>query len=600
MGRIRVKQGVNAGLEWDLPPGISVVGRDLRNHICLTDLRVSRKHFEIERRDNRFIARNLSTTNGTFLRGEPIVEETLRDGDLIALGDTVLEFVDQARTSQILFDEVDKTIGWMPQEEEQKQDINFTIALQQHSVRNMAESETDLKRLRLLTERLAMLQELSNSMIQEADESRLMSMLMEQVCAALEPDSGYLFMADQESQKLHPVVINERNRAGQYAIVDPAAAKAFKISRTLVQRAINERIGILAADTLRDDRFKDQGSIIMAGIRSAMCVPMIVNEEVLGLVHLDTKSVSRQFNTEDLKLLTMMMNQAAISLRNARLRTRIVAEETQRKALSRYVAPQLVDQLLKLGAEAGKARNVLISVLFCDIRGFTPMSERLAPEQVMELLSRFCSAVSETIFAHNGTVDKYIGDCVMAVFGSPAPEPRHARRAVDCALAILEATRKIQIEGRSLGVGIGVHTGPCIQGNLGSDAMMQFTAVGNTVNTASRLCGIAPPDTLLITENVIQTMGKDALAFDTDLFADEVQFKGKTERVPVFRILAKKLDWEDSLPPPQRGDAIRGVSGPGLIGRPSQITAPWMNVESTPEPPTRPGIDVPLDIFETE
>jgi adenylate cyclase len=533
MASIIVRQGVNEGLERELGDEPCVVGRDLRNQVCLTDLRVSRRHFQVEKAGNHFIVRNLSTTNGTFVGGEPIDAYPLQNHDLITIGDTILEFID-SRTSSLLELGGDDTVMWMDgdQDAAAEQGINYTISMRESSVRRFAESETDMHRLRALTERLAMLQELSNSLIQEIDEKRLLELLIDQIFATIRADDGYIFLTDDQQQRLMPIVARHR-RAGSVGIEN------VQISRSLVHRAVNEKIGILSADTLSDERFKDQGSIILSGIRSALCVPMIVADEVLGIIHLDCKTAVHQFTQDDLKLLTMMSNQAAVSLRNARLRDRIVAEETQRKMLSAYVSPHLVERLLHEGfQEASRARSVEVSILFGDIRGFTKLSERLAPEQVMELLNTYCRTMADIVFRHNGSIDKYIGDCVMAVFGSPEPEPLHAQRAIECALAMQQAVATLRVGDAPIFMGIGVHTGQVVQGNIGSETMLQFTCVGDTVNTASRLCGVAGPGRVVVGE---ATLAQVRDSFEIEEMG-EVELKGKREPMKTFHIIRPAQD----------------------------------------------------------
>lgn len=532
MARLIVRHGVNEGLEWELGEQPTVVGRDLRNQVCLTDLRVSRRHFQVEKQGGRFVARNLSATNGTFIAGEAIDTHVLSDGDEITIGDTVIAFVG-APSSSVLKLAGDDTVMWMANEDDAaaEQGINYTISMRESSVRRFAESETDMQRLRALTDRLALLQELSNTLIQEVDERRLLEQVMDLIMTVIRADDAYVFLMDEEHERLMPIAARHR-RPG-------VADENMQISRSLVHRAVNEKIGILSADTLSDERFKDQGSIILSGIRSALCVPMVVSDEVLGIIHLDCKTAVHQFSQDDLKLLTMISNQAAVSLRNARLRDRVVAEQTQRQMLSQYVSPHLVDRLLKEGFnEASRARTVRVSVLFADIRGFTKLSEKLAPERVMELLNSYCKTMADIVFRHNGSIDKYIGDCVMAVFGSPEPEPEHARRAIECGLAMLAAAERLEVDGQPVRMGVGVHTGDCIQGNIGTESMLQFTCVGDTVNTASRLCGVAGPQQVVVSE---ATLGECRASFDAEALG-EVPLKGKTEPLRTYRIVRVAQD----------------------------------------------------------
>jgi adenylate cyclase len=168
-----------------------------------------------------------------------------------------------------------------------------------------------------------------------------------------------------------------------------------------------------------------------------------------------------------------------------------------RKIFSRYVADEVVEKLLasgKLPDLGGEAFQV--TVLFSDIRNFTTISERLEPRQVVEMLNTYLSQACEPILAQGGTVDKFIGDAVMAVFGAPVPYPDHARRALKAALDLAQKAQEFctwmqqrfgDLDLPGFGIGIGLHTGEAIVGNIGSPKRLEFTSIGDTVNTASRL-----------------------------------------------------------------------------------------------------------------
>jgi len=180
---------------------------------------------------------------------------------------------------------------------------------------------------------------------------------------------------------------------------------------------------------------------------------------------------------------------------------RLTGEERERTRLrqifGRYVSDEVVEKLLATGKQpnlGGEA--VTVTILFSDIRNFTPMSESLAPQDVVELLNNYFSRACEPILEQGGTVDKFIGDAIMAVFGSPVPHPDHARRAITAALAMAERASDFQAwiarrfpdrDWQDFHIGIGLHTGEVVVGNVGSPKRFEFTAIGDTVNTASRL-----------------------------------------------------------------------------------------------------------------
>jgi class 3 adenylate cyclase len=198
---------------------------------------------------------------------------------------------------------------------------------------------------------------------------------------------------------------------------------------------------------------------------------------------------------DELGALTGAFNEMARSLRE---------KEMIKRAFSRYVAREVVNEILKDPEQTsltGERRDV--TVLFCDIRGFTATAEALPPEEVVELLNAFYSLMIETTFKHDGTLDKFLGDGVMAVFGAPLYRADHTLMAVQAALAMQAGVRELSAARVAAGkcpvdVGIGVNAGEVIAGTVGTDARMEYTVVGDSVNLAARLQSNAEPGQILV------------------------------------------------------------------------------------------------------
>ncbi|NLT95536.1 MAG: adenylate/guanylate cyclase domain-containing protein [Clostridia bacterium] len=207
---------------------------------------------------------------------------------------------------------------------------------------------------------------------------------------------------------------------------------------------------------------------------------------------------------------------------------------------SRYVAPQVVDKLLEGGEEkalqlGGSRRE--ITVLFVDIRGFTPLSEAAAPEEVVEILNEYLTLVAQCIFKYGGTLDKFIGDAAMAIFNAPLDLEDHCFKAVQAAWAMKEGSVPLQQRleekyGRTVQFGIGVNTGPAVIGNIGASFRMDYTAIGDTVNTAARLESNAKPGQILISQAVYEKV-KDRLAVTS---LGEIKVKGKAQGINVYQV----------------------------------------------------------------
>jgi adenylate cyclase len=214
-------------------------------------------------------------------------------------------------------------------------------------------------------------------------------------------------------------------------------------------------------------------------------------------VYVDSGDPARAFREEDLDFLTAFAGVAAAALENARLGERLRREAVARDNLSRYFAPPVAARIAQGDVPArpgGERRRV--AVLFADLRGFTPLAARLGPDEMAATLSEFLSAMVDCVFRHGGTLDKFIGDCVMAQWGAPEGAPDDADRALRAALdmhgalAALNA-RRAELGRPALAMGVGIAHGEVFAGNIGSERRLEFTVIGAPVNQASRLCDAA-------------------------------------------------------------------------------------------------------------
>jgi adenylate cyclase len=272
------------------------------------------------------------------------------------------------------------------------------------------------------------------------------------------------------------------------------------VSLNLARRAIEKQEAFTWRRDTPGQTSQLTDSIIGHGIQCAMYVPLIWQEEVLGIVYVDNFVTHDAFKVDDLRLLMAMASQASMFVKNHALQEELRRQEVIRSNLLRQFSPQVAEHLESLLKERGDLglggeRVEPVTILASDVRGFTALSAEMDPKDVMDMLNQLFGACIPIIFKYNGTVDKYIGDGLLAVFGSPDPDP-HSRQwenavmaALDMQHAIYRLGKKWQSQGLPVyQIGIGVHTGAVLQGFIGSKEQMEYTVIGDTVNRASRYC----------------------------------------------------------------------------------------------------------------
>ena len=311
-------------------------------------------------------------------------------------------------------------------------------------------------------------------------------------------------------------------------------------SRAILQRIMHEREPILVTDLSADDRFIGSESIKVSGMQSAMCAPLISPNTgtILGVLYVDNLSKSSAFSQEELNVFAVVATQAAAAIENVMAHKRIADQEVQRQALARFLAPEVVELIASNpeGIRLGGV-NQKVTVLFCDIRGFTSMSETMAPEKVVEILNEYFSRVTDVIFDHGGTLDKYIGDAAMAIFGAPFSKGNDAVNAVNAAIAIQSMIAELNRDAAERGhpelkIGVGINTGVVTAGNIGSSKRLDYTVIGDAVNLASRMCGKAAAGQILVTESTFN----EVAAHFAMLPLPPVEVKGKSRPINIFTV----------------------------------------------------------------
>jgi len=303
---------------------------------------------------------------------------------------------------------------------------------------------------------------------------------------------------------------------------------------------MRDRVAVLSQDARADLQFQGAESIVSQGVRSTICAPLITESSIHGVIYADRLDPFSAFTEEHLELITAVAAQAAVIVETVRAHDRLAREEVARANYSRFMPEYVVKQLLenpnsfRLGGI-----NQTITVLFADIRGFTSLSERERPERIVNLLNRYFTAMSEVIFAHGGTLDKYIGDGLMAIFGAPTATPDDALNAAKAAIAMQRRISLLNGELVADGlppitVGIGLHTGEALVGYIGSEKRSEYTAIGDTVNLAARLEANARGGQILLSDVTASAIGETF-----SLVAHEpLKVRNRTQPVSLFELNA--------------------------------------------------------------
>ena len=500
----------------------NTIGRHPDNTIQILDRIISKEHAQIQRAaDGRYLLRDLRSLNGTFMRGERVADHYLTDNDEFTMGSTRIVFVDKPKADDVL------------------QRVTIAPGLTESHIRGRIQANTgdfmperqiaDDKNLRRDYERLRIGHELARAVGSELDLDKLLPKILDKAFELVGADRGVIMLNDDKTGELSARFVKTRSGKSDPNIV---------LSKTVMNEVINNKAAVLSSDATMDARFSGAHSIIMQGIRSTMTLPLLHANELLGLMHLDSLFTSNAFTEKDLQICTGMASQAAISIQNARLATRIKSEEQTRAQISRLIPPSVVEQVLKgeLVIEKG-GRVTEVTMLFSDIRGFTTMSDGRPPQEIVNTLNEYFEVMVDILFQYSGTLDKFVGDEIIGLFGAPIAIEDAPFKAVACGIGMMQALEEFNRTRASEGqtpirIGIGINTGNVITGSIGSTRALQYTAIGDAMNVASRLVNVAGSGDIIVSEDTMKHIVGRVEA--TEL--PPVKVKGKAEALKVFRV----------------------------------------------------------------
>jgi len=374
--------------------------------------------------------------------------------------------------------------------------------------------------------KLRLIQRVGDKLVRIFDPKQLMEEIMSIVIESTGADRGLLCLLDEKNQ---PVPIAMRGLEEQ----------PVRISRTVLKRVTEERSGVLINQT--GSTANIYHSLAEMQVHSTLCVPLWTGDKIIGLLSLDSTRLERTFTQQDLEVLLAIAHQAALGIERGRLSQLVDSERQVRDYLSKYLDNRIVERITQRGdgADPLAPAERVVTVLFSDIVSFTKISEGLEPGQVGSFIREYLTAMTEIIFAHGGTIDKYIGDAVMALFGAPVPADDSPASAIRAALDMRDRVREFKSPGKStdpLRVRFGINTGLVVVGNLGSARRTEYTAIGDAVNVASRLQTFARPNEICIDE---ETYAKTGGAFVVEEIGT-VDVKNRAQPIAVYKVLRAK------------------------------------------------------------
>ena len=491
------------------------------------------------------------------------------------------------------------------------------------------------------------------------DLDSVLQIVMDTIVRLTHAERGFLMLRDEQREMTIRIARNWEQES-----IHP---NEFAISRTIMDKVIEEGKPVLTTNAQEDPRFGAQESIVAYSLRSILCVPLKIKDDLIGLIYADNRIRSGIFSENERDLLTAFANQAAVAIENARLFSSLkhtlaevielkglmdnvfasiasgvitadvenqitlcnraaetilgsaaadlighpinevlpdVAEdiaplldtmrdndepvvgleishklpkrglvdwrlnlsplkdadqttqgvaivlddlterkrlEAQRRLFERMVSPAVINQLDPNSLQLG-GKRVDLTVLFADIRGFTTYSEQISPERLVAVLNRYLAAMAEAVLSQEGTVDKFLGDAVMAWFNAPIPQPDHTLRAVKAALLLRETVEGLYRElpeDSHLAFGVGIHYGDAVLGLIGTDRRLEYTAISDSVNTAKRIQENSARNQILISKEAYERVQDKVEAKEHASMA----VKGKSQPVDVYEVLGlKKAD----------------------------------------------------------
>jgi len=507
----------------------STLGRAPDSTVVLQDPLASTRHAYVVLHEGKWCVRDLGSTNGTFVNHKRIELAELAPGDRIRVGNTTFEFTldPEVVLPKVKID--DKGLDAMIQSRVSSVEMESFLP---------SERVPDLEQLKQDYDKLRVANELNQAIGLETDIDVLLERILTEVFKLLPADRGTILMMNPETRQLEPRAAKHRDGSNGEIV----------LSRTVINEVFGTGAAVLSSDAMRDERFSGAQSIMSTGIRSTMSVPMIYRSQLYGVIHLDSVYARAAFSQKDLRILTGLAGQAARAIDNSYKARELEKTAMARREFERLLPSEIVDQVmsgkvhLKRGGELRET-----AILFSDIRGFTSWSENREPEYIVSILNDYFELMVDCVHRHKGTLDKFMGDGLMALFGAPISYGNDTENAVLCALDMLDGLATLNqrlsaFQDDRVAIGIGINSGPVIAGYMGSSKSMEYTTIGDHVNLAARLCGVAASGQILISEATRKVVEEVVEVKPLP----PVTVKGKRDPVAICEVVGRRARSEDT------------------------------------------------------
>ena len=518
----------------DLKPGVTlVVGRAVNSDVPIYDPTISRQHAQVSMQNGGVLVKDLGSSNGTFLNGSKITEALAVANDVVMFGKVSFYVREVAKSGEI----APTPVTGFPQPKAPQATIVRQLApdfaassgrVKRLSLETAAPGETGPSEAAKSAKKLEILLEISKALSRQQEIDKLLETIGDFSFQVMAVDRVSILLG-KTAEEMIPRI--SKSRLGE------GFASARHVPRSIVSQVVGERVAVLTDNAAEDERFKGK-SILMQSVRSAMGAPLLASDgSCVGVIYVDNLTSTHAYSADDLDFLIGFAGVASVAMENSQLGERLKREALVLSNFQRYFSPDVAKTIAEHGEQvkldSGKKKDVVI--LFSDIRGFTSMSEKMDPDDVAQLLREYFTEMVDIIFRHGGTLDKFIGDAIMALWGAPFGSEDDAdkamRAAIDMQRKLVELNQHWEQSGKpKVQIGIGINFGPVFAGNIGSEQRLEYTVLGDAVNTSSRLCSNAGKGEIMISDFFFKR-----LKHPPQVEAREpIKVKNRAQPVPIF------------------------------------------------------------------